>query len=76
MVMENHAADNLFGCTDLLGFEGIKGHASPNDPADPSTQKDTPNLFEEWWKICARVLSSLKPLSAFDELGLLSRGLF
>ncbi|CAJ1413975.1 unnamed protein product [Effrenium voratum] len=27
--------------------------------------------WQEWWKICARVLSSLKPLSAFDELGLL-----
>ena len=36
LYMENHAADNFFGCMDLPGFEGIKGHAIPKDPADPS----------------------------------------
>ena len=34
--MENHAADNFFGCMDLPGFDGIRGHRIPADPADPS----------------------------------------
>lgn len=36
LYMENHAADNFFGCMDLPGFDGIRGHRIPADPADPS----------------------------------------
>ena len=36
LYMENHAADNFFGCMDLPGFDGIKGHKLPKDPSDPS----------------------------------------
>jgi len=36
LYMENHAADNYFGCMDLPGFDGIKGHTVPKDPSDPS----------------------------------------
>ena len=36
LYMENHAADNFFGCMDLPGFDGIKGHTIPKDPTDPS----------------------------------------
>eukprot|EP00930_Biecheleria_cincta_P100062 TRINITY_DN91677_c0_g1_i1.p1 TRINITY_DN91677_c0_g1~~TRINITY_DN91677_c0_g1_i1.p1 ORF type:complete len:610 (-),score=110.75 TRINITY_DN91677_c0_g1_i1:521-2080(-) len=34
--MENHAADSFFGCMDLPGFDGIKGHTIPKDPDNPS----------------------------------------
>ena len=33
--MENHAADNFFGCMDLPGFDGSKGHSLPRDPSKP-----------------------------------------
>ena len=37
LYMENHAADNYFGCMGLPGFDGIeKGHSIPVDPNDPS----------------------------------------
>ena len=36
LYMENHAADNFFGCMDLPGFDGAKGHTLPKDPSDPS----------------------------------------
>ena len=29
LYMENHAADNMFGCMDLPGFDGIRGHTIP-----------------------------------------------
>ena len=34
--MENHAADSFFGCMDLPGFDGIRGHSIPKDPEDLS----------------------------------------
>ena len=34
--MENHAADHFFGCMDLPGFDGIRGHRVPVDPTDAS----------------------------------------
>jgi phospholipase C len=34
LLVENHAADNLFGCMDLKGFDGIRGHIVPVDPDD------------------------------------------
>ena len=38
LLMENHAADNLFGCMNLTGFDGIppEGHNLPIDPNDSS----------------------------------------
>ena len=37
LYMENHAADNFFGCMGLDGFDGIAGgHAVP---ADPTTRR-------------------------------------
>ena len=36
LYMENHAADAFFGCMDLPGFDGIKGHSIPKDPTDLS----------------------------------------
>jgi len=37
LYMENHAADNMFGCMGLPGFDGIEGgHTLPKDPTDPS----------------------------------------
>ena len=37
LYMENHAADNYFGCMGLDGFDGIAdGHTIPADPSDPS----------------------------------------
>lgn len=36
LLMENHAADMFFGCMDLPGFDGIKGHKIPKDPSDLS----------------------------------------
>eukprot|EP00931_Biecheleriopsis_adriatica_P121075 TRINITY_DN96156_c0_g1_i1.p1 TRINITY_DN96156_c0_g1~~TRINITY_DN96156_c0_g1_i1.p1 ORF type:complete len:586 (+),score=45.27 TRINITY_DN96156_c0_g1_i1:99-1856(+) len=36
LYMENHAADNYFGCMDLPGFDGIKGHSVPKNPDYPS----------------------------------------
>ena len=37
LLLENHAADNLFGCMGLEGFDGIRaGHTLPVDPDDPS----------------------------------------
>ena len=36
LYMENHAADQFFGCMDLPGFDSSKGHTLPKDPADPS----------------------------------------
>ena len=36
LYMENHAADHFFGCMDLPGFDGIRGHSVPKDPNDPS----------------------------------------
>lgn len=37
LLMENHAADNYFGCMDLPGFDGIRGgHTVPVDPYDLS----------------------------------------
>lgn len=36
LFMENHAADNYFGCMDLRGFDGIRNHSVPKDPSDPS----------------------------------------
>ena len=36
LLMENHAADHMFGCMDLPGYDGIKpGHSLPKDPSDP-----------------------------------------
>ena len=35
LFMENHAADNFFGCMDLPGFDGSKGHSLPRDPSKP-----------------------------------------
>lgn len=34
LYMENHAADAFFGCMNLPGFDGIKGHSIPKDPTD------------------------------------------
>ena len=35
--MENHAFDNVFGCLDKDGVDGVaKGHAVPKDAADPT----------------------------------------
>jgi hypothetical protein len=37
LLMENHAFDNVYGCLDKPGVDGIfKGHAVRKDPADPS----------------------------------------
>lgn len=37
LLMENRAADHMFGCMGLPGFDGIApGHTLPKDPADPS----------------------------------------
>ena len=36
LYMENHAADQFFGCMDLPGFNSSKGHTLPKDPTDPS----------------------------------------
>ena len=38
LLLENHAADNTFGCMDLPGFDGIPpgGRQIPKDPSDPS----------------------------------------
>jgi phospholipase C len=36
LLMENHAADHMFGCMNLSGFDVSPGHALPNDPSDPS----------------------------------------
>lgn len=36
LYMENHAADAFFGCMDLPGFDGIKGHSIPKDPTNLS----------------------------------------
>jgi hypothetical protein len=37
LYMENHAADNMFGCMGLPGYDGIdKGHSLPKDPPDPT----------------------------------------
>lgn len=36
LYMENHAADTLFGCMNLPGFDGIRGHCVPKDPNDLS----------------------------------------
>lgn len=36
LYMENHAADSFFGCMDLPGFDGIRGHSIPKDPEDLS----------------------------------------
>lgn len=38
LLMENHAADNLFGCMNLTGFDGIpaEGRNLPIDPNDSS----------------------------------------
>eukprot|EP00935_MAST-01C_sp_MAST-1C-sp1_P002375 g2375.t1 len=38
LLMENHAADQLLGCMDLPGFDGIdtkEGRRLPKDPDDP-----------------------------------------
>eukprot|EP00438_Fugacium_kawagutii_P030508 Skav213636 [mRNA] locus=scaffold2012:98974:110623:+ [translate_table: standard] len=39
LYMENHAADAFFGCMDLPGFDGIKGHSIPKDPTNLSKGK-------------------------------------
>eukprot|EP00041_Stephanoeca_diplocostata_P025155 m.651968 g.651968 ORF g.651968 m.651968 type:complete len:591 (-) comp22686_c0_seq1:2013-3785(-) len=37
LLMENHAYDNMFGCMDLPGADGVRdGHSIPIDPSDPS----------------------------------------
>ena len=38
LYMENHAADQVFGCMDLPGFDGIpaEGHQIPKVPDDPA----------------------------------------
>ena len=38
LLMENHAADNLFGCMNLTGFDGIptEGRRIPIEPGNPS----------------------------------------
>jgi len=36
LYMENHAADQFFGCMGLPGFDGSAGHRLPKDPANRS----------------------------------------
>ena len=38
LYMENHAADQIFGCMGLPGFDGIppEGHKVPHDPDNPA----------------------------------------
>lgn len=36
LFIENHAADNIFGCMDLPGFDGIRNHTVPNAPPPPA----------------------------------------
>eukprot|EP01052_Picozoa_sp_SAG31_P049368 SAG31_NODE_10775_length_1099_cov_1.680000_1_plen_170_part_01 len=37
LLMENHAADHMFGCMNLPGYDSVvPGHALPNDPNDPT----------------------------------------
>ena len=39
LFIENHAADNIFGCMDLPGFDGIRNHTVPKVPGKPHLGK-------------------------------------